>query len=88
MSSEQDIVKQIEDLEKQLKVLKLSLVQRKEDENNKEIVVGDRVKVLNPRKCQLKEGTVARINERSDFCTVVGGKESVRRLRKNLSKLK
>ena len=83
------IRKKIEDIEQQLSELKLSLLEETErgPSSRREIVIGDRVIIKNPKAGQEKKGVVTKINEETGFVTVQTQTQFIRRLRKNLRKL-
>jgi len=63
MSKNSSIIKRIEEIEEQLKELKLELTEPSEKERNTgRLEIGDKVEIVNPNKSQEKEGTVIKTN--------------------------
>ena len=62
MRSNEEIVQQIEDIEQQLKKLRIDLKERKRSQGKRKLKVGDSVIILNPNPNQEKEGIVSKIN--------------------------
>ena len=82
------IIQKIEDLEKQLRDLKLKL--KKETEPSKStkdrtIKIGDEVRILNPRAGQDRKGVVTKINSLTKYVSVQTTKGTVVRTRKNVA---
>jgi len=66
----QDIASKIEDLEQQLKELRLKIETNTVKENSGTIQEGDRVDILNPRKGQEREWIVQKINTLTGYASV------------------
>ena len=84
------ICKKIEDIERQLNELKISLLEEKKKEvtpTSREIVIGDKVIIKNPKQGQEKRGVVTKINEESGFVTVHTKSQFIKRLKKNIRKV-
>ena len=62
MRSDDEIVQHIEQIEQQLKQLRIDLNERKRPQGKRKLKVGDSVIILNPNPKQEKEGTVSKIN--------------------------
>ena len=62
MRSDDEIVQQIEQIEQQLKQLRIDLNERKRSQGKRKLKVGDSVIILNPNPNQEKEGIVSKIN--------------------------
>ena len=62
MRSDDEIVQQIEEIEQQLKQLRIDLNERKRSQGRRKLKVGDSVIILNPNPNQEKEGIVSKIN--------------------------
>lgn len=89
MDRNTSIIQKIEELEKQLKDLKLEL--RKETDPSKAtkdtaIKVGDEVSILNPRSGQDREGVVTKVNSLTKYVSVRTTKGIVVRTRKNVTR--
>jgi hypothetical protein len=82
------IVKKIEDLEEQLRDLKLELQRESEPpKSTKErtIEIGDEVRILNPRAGQDKKGVVIKINSLTKYVSIRTTKGTVVRTKKNVA---
>ena len=87
MSKNENIIKRIEEIEKQLKELKLELTEPSEKEQKTgRIEVGDIVEIVNPNKSQEKEGTVVKTNYLTNRATVQTNKGNVVRKFTNLKR--
>ena len=95
MTKEGEVIKQIEDIERQLQALKLSIQGQDGEETKKganrsssPIKIGDRVTIKNPSKGQKSKGTVTKVNHLTKFATIETDttKKKVVRLVKNLRK--
>ena len=92
----EQIIRQIENIEQQLRTLRLELVEQDNNEpgpsqQGSEIRLGDIVVIKNPRPGQPNEGKVSKINQGTGRITVTattarGRETKIVRLRKNLSK--
>ena len=81
MPKNQHIIKRIEDIEKQLKELKLEVAaDEPKKKASKRLVVGQEVRVLNPNKGQGTEGQIVRINYATQRATVQTEKGNVARI--------
>ena len=81
----QRIIKKIEDLEKQLRNLKLELQQ---EEPELELKVGDVVNILNPKRGQPSKGSIHKLHTRTGRATVVTQLLNPRRQVKTIRLLK
>ena len=83
----QHLIKRIEDIEKQLKELKLEVAadEPKKKASNK-LAVGQEVRVLNPKKGQGTKGPIVRINYGTRRATVQTEKGNVSRTLSNLKR--
>ena len=83
------LIKRIEEIEEQLRGLKLELEievePAKKPTKDRAIKVGDEVKILNPRSGQDKEGVVTRINSLTKYVSIQTTKGIVVRTRKNVT---
>ena len=61
MKSDDAIIKQIEEIEKLTRNLRIDLEERSSWQPTGKLTIGDRVKILNPKKGQEKTGTVSKI---------------------------
>ena len=89
MQNNSEIIRKIEELEKQLNKLKLELIES--EGQTSPIQIGDRVIILNPRVGQGSKGTVTRINRFTNRVTVeakstTGLKQKVVRAIQNVKK--
>ena len=79
----------LEDIQRQISTLSINnsvpKSSEKKEQKNK-ILIGDRVQILNPRRGQPTEGTVARISNYFVFIDTQSGQQ-VRRAIKNVRKL-
>ena len=82
MTTDKDIIKQIEDIERLLSDLRIDLEERSEQ---RKLKVGDKVSIVNPKEGQESEGTVAKISPfRVTVVTQQGN--SILRASKNLQR--
>ena len=87
MSRNKNIIKKIEEIEKQLKELKLELTESgKKKKKTGRLEVGDTVEIVNPNKSQEKEGIVTKTNYLTSRATVKTEKGNVIRKFTNLKK--
>ena len=85
MPKNQHIIKRIEDIEQQLRELKLELsTEEPGKKTSKKLVVGEEVKILNPKKGQGTEGRIIRINYATRRATVETTKGNISRIFSNL----
>ncbi len=61
MKSDDAIIKQIEEIEKLTRNLRIDLEERSSQQQTGKLQIGDKVKILNPKKGQEKTGTVSKI---------------------------
>ena len=61
MKSNDEIIKQINEIEKLTRNLRIDLEERSSRQPTGKLTIGDRVKILNPKKGQEKTGTVSKI---------------------------
>lgn len=85
-----EILTKIARIEKELSELKIGLTRREIDSRTtghqlEELKVGDRVKILNPRKGQRDQGTISRIGKETNYVTVDTKTGKVVRHRSNVS---
>ena len=86
----QRIIRKIEDLEKQLRDLKLEL---RQEDPEPELEIGDEVNILNPKRGQPNVGIIHKLHPRTNRATVVSQLTNPRRqvktiqLTKNLEKV-
>lgn len=81
----QQIIKKIEDLEKQLKNLKLELQQ---EEPEPKFKIGDVVNILNPKRGQPSAGSIHKLHTRTSRATVITQLYNPRRQVKTIRLLK
>lgn len=98
MQEDQDICQQIEDIESQLRKLRLTLEEQRKKKgiterkiqrkDNPKLVVGDKVRIVNRREGQEPEGVIVKVNNWTDRATVVTTKERKKIVRalKNLKR--
>ena len=86
MRSDEEIVQKIEEIEQQLKQLRIDLKERKRSNSKRKLKVGDSVIILNPNPNQEKEGIVSKIN--TFWVTVKTSHGNISRASKNLLTLK
>ena len=87
MSRNENIIKKIEDIQRQLQELKLELTEPDEQENTTgRIEIGDEVDIVNPNKSQEKTGFVIKTNYITGRATVKTTKGNVVRKFTNLKK--
>ena len=87
MKTIDELVQDIEGVEKLLKSLRLDLEERRATPSEREsgtLKIGDRVEILNPNPDQEKEGVISKIN--AVLLTIDTRKGKVNRLRKNIKK--
>ena len=70
MTNNLEILKTIQELEKQLNKLKLELTENESKRKPSPIEIGDKVIILNPRVGQGSRGTVIRLNRYTNRATV------------------
>ena len=73
----QEIIEQIENLEEQLRVLRLSLENAEED-TNRPFEIGDQVEILNPKRGQESRGKIVKINSVTGRVTILTTSENGR----------
>ena len=61
MKSDNEIIKQINEIEKLTRNLRIDVEERSSQQQTGKLKIGDRVKILNPKKGQEKEGVVSKI---------------------------
>ena len=79
------LLKKIEELEKQLADLKLELTQAKPKKSDR-LSVGEEVNVLNPGRGQESQGTISKVNYKTGRATVSTTKGKISRVFKNLER--
>ena len=76
------LIEEIADIELRLRELKLQLEERRDRRRNppsgtqraeRGLLVGDKVRITNPRPFQEREGTVTKVNPDTGFVTIVLG---------------
>ena len=91
MSQNKETIKRIEELENQLRKLKLELKQEnklysKSATKNPPLKLGDEVEILNPKKGQESYGTIVNFNKKTDYVTVQTTRGKVVRAQFNVQK--
>ena len=84
MKSDDAIIKQIEEIEKLTRNLGIDLEERSSKQQTGKLQIGDKVKVLNPKKGQEATGTVSKIG--AFRVTIETKKGKVIRAYKNLQR--
>ena len=89
MPKNQDLIKRIEDIEQQLRELKLELsTEEPKKKVSKRFEVGEEVRILNPNKGQGTKGQIIRINFATRRATVKTDKGNVSRIFSNLRRIR
>ena len=70
MPNNKDIEKHIENLERELRKLRLSVKEKTQEEESPKVKVGDRVRITNPSKGQPSEGEVIKVNLQTNRISV------------------
>ena len=73
-TNKQQLLRKIEDLEEQLSNLKLELQQELQEESEDDestFNIGDRVRILNPKKGQPSRGRIIKLHPKSQRATVL-----------------
>lgn len=84
----QHLIKRIEDIEKQLKELKIeAAADEPKKKASKKLLVGQEVRVLNPKRGQGTQGPIVRINYGTRRATVQTEKGNVSRIFSNLKRI-
>jgi hypothetical protein len=88
MDRNERVIKRIEEIEEQLRSLKLELKKEAKETpaKDKTIEVGDEVRILNPRSGQDRTGVVTRINSLTKYVSIQTKKGIVVRTRKNVER--
>ena len=80
-----EVLKKIEELEKQLASLKLELTQPKPKKSDR-LIVGEKVNILNPGRGQESHGKISKVNYKTCRATVSTTKGKISRVFKNLER--
>ncbi len=80
-----NVLKKIEELEKQLADLKIELTQDKAKKSDR-LKVGDEVNVLNPGRGQESHGKISKVNYKTGRATVSTARGKISRAFKNLER--
>ena len=80
-----EVLKKIEELEKQLASLKLELTQP-EPKKSDRLIVGEKVNILNPGRGQESHGKISKVNYKTGRATVGTTKGKISRIFKNLER--
>lgn len=80
-----EVLKKIEELEKQLASLKLELTQP-EPKKSDRLIVGEKVNILNPGRGQESHGKISKVNYKTGRATVSTTKGKISRIFKNLER--
>jgi len=80
-----EVLKKIEELEKQLASLKLELTQS-EPKKSDRLIVGEKVNILNPGRGQESHGKISKVNYKTGRATVSTTKGKISRIFKNLER--
>ena len=89
------LITELEELERRVRELRLRVEEGQEvqtqspQRGRRRIQVGDKVRVLNPRPFQDKVGEVLKVNEATDYVSILGikKKRTIRRKEKNVLKI-
>ena len=71
LTNNEQLIKTIVDLERQLKDLKLELQNEERNRDSDPIEVGEEVVILNPRKGQENTGIVTKLHRRTKRATII-----------------
>ena len=61
MKTDEEILQQIQEIEQLTRKLRIDLEERSSQQRTGKLTIGDRVKILNPKKGQEKNGVVSKI---------------------------
>ena len=89
------LIKELEELEARVRDLRLRVEEGQEvqtqspQRGGRRVQVGDKVRVFNPRPFQDKVGEVLKVNEETDYVSILGNKKkrTITRKRKNVLKI-
>jgi len=89
------LIKELEELESRVRDLRLRVEEgqgartQSPTRGGHRVQVGDKVRILNPRPFQDKEGEVLKVNEETDYVSILGRKKkrTITRKRKNVLKI-
>jgi len=89
------LIKELEELEARVRDLRLRVEEgqgvqdQRTQRGGSRVQVGDKVRILNPRPFQDKEGEILKVNEETDYVSILGYKKkrTITRKRKNVLKI-